>query len=156
MMNQTNNPCPQCPWRKVNQGKRHFGGFYSKANITRLWNQIRKGGAPQGCHLTDPSHPDHVRAGCPADAQARECPGSVILIRREIRDIAQMGAEKNYIDDQAIDAYLKKRKTGLTNKGILYWLILRYQFGGTPLGDRPLPDVNEDDVDIDLPAYLKT
>lgn len=151
-----NNPCPQCPWRKANQGKRHFGSFYSKANLNRLWNQVRRGGKPQGCHLTDPSHPDHIKAGCSPDALTRECPGSVILILREIRAMAKLAALPNHIDQQAIDTYLKRRKLGLTNQGIVYWLISRYQFGGAPLiGEPKLPEVDANDPEIDLPDYLK-
>jgi hypothetical protein len=151
-----NNPCPQCPWRTANHGKRHFGGFYSKANLTRLWNQVRGGGAPQSCHLTDPSHADHIKAGCSQDAQARECPGSVILILRELRSMANAGDEPNIIDVQAIDAYLKRRRKGLKKTGILYWLVSRYHMGGVPvLGGPKLPEVDEADPEIDLPDYLK-
>jgi hypothetical protein len=151
-----NNPCPQCPWRKANQGKRHFGSFYSKANLTRLWNQIRRGGGQQTCHLTDPSHPDHVRAGAPESAEVRECPGSVILILREIRRISDCGDNPNHVDNKAIDGYLKARRKGLTKTGILYWVVSRYQLGGVPMfGGPKLPEVEERNPEIDLPDYLK-
>ncbi len=118
-----NNPCPQCPWRTSNQGKKHFGGFYRKANLTRLWNQIRRGnGGGQTCHMTDPSHPDHIKAGCPEDAQMRECPGSIILVMRELSAMASMGAApgERHIDDQAVTTYLRTRKGGLTKTGVLW------------------------------------
>lgn len=151
-----NNPCPQCPWRTANQGKRHFGSFYTKTNLTRLWNQIRKGGAPQGCHLTDPSHPDHIQAGCAEDSTARECPASVILVLREMDTMCKLGETPGLIDVQAVEAYLSKRRRGLTRNGIAYWALARWKFGGTILGEQKLPKVDREDPDIDLPAYLKT
>ena len=72
--------CPRCPWRIANHGKRTPGGFYTKKNLQRLWSQVRRGLKPQSCHMTDPSHPDHVAAGAPLSAQVHECPGSVALV----------------------------------------------------------------------------
>jgi hypothetical protein len=152
----TNNPCPQCPWRTANQGKRHFGKFYTKVNLTRLWNQIRKGGGQQTCHLTDPSHPDHVKAGAPESAEVRECPGSVVLVIRELELMATMGNEPGNITPEALDEYGRRRKKGLSKMGIMYWLVSRVQMGGQPIfGGPKLPEVNTEDKDIDLPAYLK-
>jgi len=107
--------------------------------------------------MTDPGHPDHVKAGCPEDAQMRECPGSIILVLRELSAMASMGArpDERRIDDQAVTTYLRTRKGGLTKSGILWWALQRMQLGGTPLGGPKLTEVNEDDSDIDLPEYLK-
>lgn len=153
-----NNPCPQCPWRTANQGKKHFASFYSKKNLTRLWNQIRRGGGEQSCHLTDPSHPAHIRAGASKDAVVKECPGSVILVMREMDTMASMSADPSQrrIDDQAVMTYLRERKGGLTKSGILYWCYQRLHLSGVPrIGGPKLPEVNIDDTDIGLPTYLK-
>lgn len=147
------NPCAQCPWRLSNQGKRHKFGFYTGANLRRLWNQIRKGGGMQSCHLTDPSHPDHVASGCKETAKARECPGSVIVVVREVKKLA---GENNFIDGEGVERYLKLRRKGLTRAGILYWVISRIQMANVPMvGGPPLPDVDVDDPEIGLPAVLR-
>ena len=72
--------CDQCPWRRSNHGKPTRGGFFRKDNLRRLWGQLRGAspdsmGGRQSCHLTDPSHPDHIEAGAKPDAKPRECPG---------------------------------------------------------------------------------
>jgi hypothetical protein len=145
-------PCNQCPWRISNQGKRHFGGFYTKKNLTRLWNQVRKGGAPQSCHMTDPGHPDHVQAGCKEGSEPKECLGSVLLVLREIERAAN---DKRAVTAESLQLYRVNRKKGLTTSGLHYWLISRMQLGGVPLlGGPKLPDVEEDEG-VDLPDYLK-
>jgi hypothetical protein len=151
------NPCNQCPWRLANQGKPHPFGFYRKDNLTRLWNQIRKakGAQAQGCHPTDPSHPDHVASGTPPTAKPQECLGSVILIARELRAL-EAAIEKAGDDKQGVEIYLKSRKYVLSRRGLLHWLVGRYQMGGTPFGTGPkLPIVNEDNADVGLPEYLR-
>ena len=123
-------PCPQCPWRVANHGKRTPGGFHTKRNRTRLWNQIRKGGAPQGCHLTDPSHPDHIAAGAKEDSTPRECLGSVALVVRELEFMKTL-APGDTITPEHVDAYLavSKERKGLTQSGIAYVLMERQIFG---------------------------
>ena len=98
-MTELTKPCAQCPWRRSNQGKKHAFGFYTKANLRRLWNQVRGGGNAQSCHLTDPSHPDHIAVGAKADSEARECPGSVIVVKREI---AKMANKDRVIDSEGL------------------------------------------------------
>lgn len=152
-MTELKKPCAQCPWRLSNQGKRHFGSFYTKANLRRLWNQVRGGGAKQSCHLTDPSHPDHIKAGAKETSEAVECPGSVILINRELR---KMSDENGVISDESLDRYRKTRKKGLMKTGILYWVVERIQFAGVPMvGGSPLPEVDADDPEIGLPSFLE-
>ena len=144
-------PCEQCPWRTSKQGKRSSGGFYTKRNLHRLWGQIRRGGAMQSCHLTDPSHPDHLAAGAPANAHPQECLGAVVIVRREIERMAHDGA----IDDETIRGYLNAYRHGLTKEGILYWVLQRLQFGGTPFGrGATLPKVDASDPAIGLPEWL--
>jgi hypothetical protein len=143
-------PCAQCPWRLSNQGKRHFGSFYTKTNLRRLWNQVRGGGAQQSCHLTDPQHPDHIAAGAKPDSVASECPGSVILVMRELRKISEI--DNGNVDKNTVTEYLRMRKKGLTESGLLYWVVSRHQLGGVQyLGGPKLPQVNEADPEIGLP-----
>jgi D-serine deaminase-like pyridoxal phosphate-dependent protein len=58
--------------------KPHRFGFYTKANLRRLWRQIRGadplGCTAQSCHLTDPQHPHHIAVGAKAGATAQETP----------------------------------------------------------------------------------
>ncbi len=148
------NPCVQCPWRKTNQGKPHPSGFYTKKNLRRLWGNLRRGGMGQSCHLTDPSHPDHVKAGAPENGKPQECPGSVVLIIRELKRLEALGTN-GVIDQMAITKYMATRKRGLTRTGLVYWIMQRVQFAGTLLGKQPLPEVNWEDPAIDLPDWLK-
>jgi hypothetical protein len=146
-------PCDQCPWRLANQGKKHKFGFYTKANLRRLWNQVRGGGTAQSCHLTDPSHEDHIAVGAKPGATAQECPGSVILVLREVQ---RMADANNVIDDAAPKRYLAVRKKGLTKSGILYWVFRRIHLSGVPyIGGEKLPEVDQDDPNIGLPAELR-
>lgn len=144
-------PCAQCPWRLANQGKPHPFGFYTKANLRRLWNQVRGGGQPQSCHLTDPSHPGHIAAGAKPTAKAQECPGSVIVVTRELKLLAEFGGGVAGTKE-GLARYLKERRKGLKKTGLLYWVVQRVQFGKAPFfnGDGPLPDI-ADDPEIGLP-----
>lgn len=148
-------PCSACPWRTANHLKRHKFGFYTKANLTRLWNGIR-GGEPQSCHPTDPSHPDHVACGAKPGTTPAECAGSVILVMREIAAIAAHSADKLTIGDAGIVAYLAARKKGLTKSGVLRWVVQRLGLGGVPVvGGEPLPRVDAADKRISLPTFLE-
>lgn len=144
-------PCAQCPWRTANQGKRTPWGFYSKANLKRMWSGIRRayGGEAQSCHPTDTSHPDHIAAGAKGDKPV-ECAGSVIVVMRELQKLAD---EDNCITPESCDKYLAETKGfGLTRAGIQHWALYRYQLGGVPfLGGNKLPLVNVDDPEISNP-----
>jgi hypothetical protein len=134
-------PCENCPWRVTNHGKRTPWGFYTKTNLRRLWNQIRRGGGQQSCHPTDASHPDHIAAGAKPGATVQECPGAVILALREGIKMAEYGG--GTITPEAVATYRKRNRDGLTREGILYWIVARYQFGGVPfIGGPKLPDVD--------------
>lgn len=147
-------PCAHCPWRTTNQGKRTPWGFYTAANLRRLWNQIRSGGRAQSCHPTDPSHPDHRAAGAKPGSKPRECPGSVIIVMREIRAMAN--AER-VVTPESMTAYSKRRKGGLKRPhGITYWLIERMQMGGVPFfGGEKLPNIDINDPEVSLPPALR-
>ena len=149
-------PCEHCPWRKSNHGKRTPWGFYTKANLTRLWNQVRGGGKKQSCHPTDPNHPDHVLAGAKPGSKPVECAGSVIVVLREALRMSEGDAD-NTISPESMLRYQRTRKKGLKHPhGVAYWLIERIQHGSLPLiGGGELPSVDVDDPEIDLPEYLK-
>lgn len=143
-------PCASCPWRTENQGKRSPGGFYTAANLRRLWNGIRRGGA-MSCHLTDPSHPDHIAAGCKPDAEVRECAGSVVIVIRELK----AAAPDLHLTPESFRAYLQRRKKGLTRDGFAFWAVQRILFAGKPIvGGEPLPPVDENEPAIALPPAL--
>lgn len=76
--------CAQCPWRASNQGRPHPHGFYSKANLRRLWNGLKQG-ARMTCHPTDSrmcefEGYEHQEGR----ADYSECAGSLVLIQREL------------------------------------------------------------------------
>ena len=135
-------PCEQCPWLLANHGKRHPHGFFRKTNLRRLWNQIRRGGGIQTCHMTDPSHPDH---GAPEKAELRECAGSVVLVMREMRRAGEAGT----ITPESLDRYkaeVKAGRKGLTDTGLQYWVLGRYAGQGW-MGLAPMPDVSRELMD---------
>lgn len=141
--------CGQCPWRKSNHGKRSKAGFYRKDNLRRLWNQVRNGGAQQSCHLTDTSHPDHVAAGAPANAEPLECAGSLILVQREIQKMKTLaGGPDAQITPEALTQYFQENPRGLSRRGAVYWLIQRTQLAGVPfLGAPSMPVMSQELVE---------
>lgn len=148
-------PCDKCPWRTDNHQKRHKFGFYTKKNLIRLWNGIRDGNA-QSCHPTDASHPDHVACGAKPGTEVKECAGSVILVIRELSQMAALSEDGKTIGPEELDAYLAKRKRGLNKAGLLYWLVSRMTHGGVPyIGGPVMPEVKADDERISLPVFLE-
>ena len=82
-----------------------------------------------------------------------ECPGAVILVKREL---AHMATKDGEITDEGIDNYLKTRKGGLTKAGIRLWAVMRVALANVPLiGGPPLLDVDENDEEIALPPHLQ-
>ena len=107
----------------------------------------------QSCHLTDPSHPDHVAVGAKESAKALECPGSVIVV---LREIGTMANAEGVIDGSTFPAYFKRRKKhGLTKTGILYWCVSRMQMGGVPFLGGPKMIEVEDDPAVGLPENME-
>jgi len=145
--------CDQCPWRKVNQSKRHKFGFFTQANLKRLWNGLRKGN-PMSCHKTDTGHPDHVACGAKGD-KPKECAGSIIVIRQELQMIANWN--DNTVTDDGIIEYKKRfKQSRITVVGFMYWVFERIQMAGVPIiGGKKLPEVDHSDEAIGLPESLK-
>lgn len=122
--------CAACPWRISNHGRRHPGGWYSKANRRRLWNGLRTGDAPgMTCHPTDPDN-QPVRDGI----ETRECAGAMLLLARELGALNAACAEAD--DGRGFARYRKGRSYPLTIGGAIE-LANRLMFGGTPLDGRP-------------------
>ena len=140
------NICPNCPWLKANHGRRSPGGFYTKRNLRRLWNEVRSGKGMQSCHMTDPVHPDHVAAGTPLTAQPHECPGSVALA---VRELLKLKAVRDRVEsEQAVEVYLRENPGGLKRQGIFFWLMQRVSLVGVPvIGRDPLPWIDPQLVD---------
>lgn len=146
-------PCAACPWRLSNQGKRHPNGWYTKANLRRLWKGLRRG-EPMSCHPTDPHNPvtpEDEAAGhkpAPEGMEPRECAGSLIVCQREAV-IFDAIAKEPEVDatKSGLRAYRERRKGGMTREGLAE-VISRYFFGGTPLGGGEMsrPDLNDSDV----------
>ena len=127
--------CAHCPWRASNQGKRNRHGFYTKANLARLWSKLRHG-ERMTCHPTDPRMADYEGAPTPKDgARLHECTGAVILQQLEI--------ERFQRDP---DGYVH-RSPAMTKRG-LFTVVQRLMFGATPFGDgsTATPNLNDDDV----------
>ena len=138
-------PCQQCPWRTANWGKPTKGGFYTKKNLLRMWNGLRRGDRPQSCHMTDPSHPDHVDAGARQRADGPlECPGSLVVIQREINRMSELSSEPDAVDDDGVEAYLAETngKRGMTKDGILYHLLTRTMARPFGEGQQPMRDMS--------------
>jgi hypothetical protein len=136
--------CLPCPWRQSNRGKRHPDGWYTKANLRRLWAGLRRGEA-MSCHPTDPGNPVSERAAAagyrpaPAQAAVRECVGAQVLVQREMH-LAQHSS--------SLRAYRAARPGGLTKAGIAQ-TATRLIFGGTALSAAPRPprpNLNDPDI----------
>lgn len=138
-------PCKACPWRLTNQGKRHPDGWYTKANLARLWARLRRG-EDMSCHPTDPNNPVSEQAQtqgyrpAPDHARIRECTGSLILRQREVVLLDTTFAANP-------TAYRRARPFGLTRDGIAA-VITRAAFGGTIIGGPPMPRPNLNEPDI--------
>lgn len=137
-------PCAACPWRVSNQSKRHPDGWYTKANLARLWAGLRRG-EDMSCHPTDRDNPVSQQAAAagyraaPAHATKRECIGAQILKQREFMRLQD--------DCHAhVALYRQEHPKGLTRDGVLA-MVNRAVFGGSPLAAKlPTPDLNEPDV----------
>lgn len=145
-------PCDQCPWRKSNQLKKHKYGFFSKANLTRLWRGIRTGNT-MSCHKTDTGHPDHVACGAKGD-QPVECAGAVIVALQECEYLA--GSDGHVTPERQEQYKAKHGRRRFTMDAVMYWIFARIQMAGVPfVGGTPLPSVKVDDPAIGLPDFLK-
>jgi hypothetical protein len=149
-MKTADHPCASCPWRRSNQDKHHPHGWYTKANLRRLWNGLRTGKAPgMTCHPTDDriELPEGAKA-VPAGIEVRECAGAILLVIRELRKLeAAAGSGETQVQN-----YFRSTERGFTRRGLKYW-VARAIFGGTPLA-LAIPNVSEDS-EIHRPDLLR-
>lgn len=113
-------PCSECPWRLANQGRRSKNAFYTKTNLRRLWNGLRRG-ERMTCHPTDPRMVEFEGYEKTIDrTNTYECTGAVILVQREATKF-----QDQCLAAQAIGArdglrrYLRAHPRGLLRDGIL-------------------------------------
>lgn len=108
----TGKPCTVCPWRTANQGKPHPHGWYTVANLRRLWSKLRRG-EMMTCHATDPSNPiPEGYKAVPEAATTRECSGAIIVQQREF-----MRLQEHLLKGGTLASYRKVSPRGLTREG---------------------------------------
>lgn len=137
-------PCPDCPWRVANHGRRSGAkvegesyGWFTQRNRDRLWARLRRGEA-MTCHPTDPRDERH---GAAPGTKTKECAGAVILQQRELVILQRLLRSDA---DTALASYRTARPAGLTREGmaVLAW---NAQMGAVPLlGGRQMgrPNLN--------------
>lgn len=132
--------CAACPWRLSNQGMRHAGGWYTPANLRRLWRGLRNG-ERMTCHPTDPRMNECFggEGTVKDDAVTHECTGSLIVAQREM--MVLQGAYHSNPKE-----YARGRPGGVTTRGFVA-MIERYVFGGAFDGlPASRPDLTDPDV----------
>jgi len=124
-------PCVGCPWLTTNHGRKPDpDGWYTLANLKRLWGGLRTGDAPgMSCHPTDPRNPvstEQAAAGgkaAPEGAVTRECAGSVILMQRELQRFQGVGGD--------FTAYRRGNPLALTRQALFaFGMRVAVQFPG--------------------------
>lgn len=111
--------CADCPWRLANQGKRHPHGFYSKANLRRLWNGMRRG-AQMSCHPTDSRMAEFEGYEQTALREnVHECAGYLILVQRELAKFGHICEERDKLGlKDGFRAYRREHPMGLLRDGL--------------------------------------
>ena len=144
----TGKPCAVCPWRIANQGTPHPDGWYTKANLRRLWSKLRRGDM-MTCHATD--HLNPVPEGyksVPEATPTRECSGAIIVQQREF-----MRMQGHFDAGGNLASYRRENPLGLTRDGALTIMgdALVVYPGETP---RVRPNLNQPGIGVpDLPAW---
>jgi hypothetical protein len=81
--------CESCPFLKRNHRQRHDAGWYTVANLRRLWNGLRTSNAPgMVCHSTDPESKFYGGKGDVKPGKKSECAGVLLLILQNMNAIA--------------------------------------------------------------------
>lgn len=117
--------CETCPWLTKNHGKKHTSawyrehptikGWYSKANLRRLWAGLRTGAAPGIlCHSTDPDSKDYGGKGTIKPGKERACAGALNLIYANVNAFAKNQPQpfQPQMTKHAIADYVWRRITG--------------------------------------------
>lgn len=115
-------PCAHCPWRLSNAGRPNQHGFYSPANLRRLWNGMRKGNR-MTCHPTDPHMSDFAGYEATAGREVtHECAGAAIMVQREL-DMFQRCVQAAEAEGKrdGLARYKRLRgRLGMTREGLAY------------------------------------
>ena len=136
-------PCAVCPFRIANQGQKHKHGFYTKANLRRLWAGLRRGEG-MTCHMTDPRMAEFEGYERTASAQTtRECAGALILQQREfmrLQDALQAG--------QDVRQWCREHPRSLTRVGAVQVMFAAAGMGrhNTLVGTGSRPNLNAEGV----------
>lgn len=136
----SNKACAHCPWRLSNQGNRTPDGWYSGANLRRLWAKLRRGEG-MTCHLTDPANPVSERQAkaigytVKPNVATHECAGYLTLVQREVMVFTEYCKQEEAGElpkGTALATYLRERSMGLTREG-LGETVSRGLFGTAPI-----------------------
>lgn len=125
--------CSACPWRISNQGQAHPHGFYSAANLRRLWNGLRTGEAPgMTCHPTDPRMEEFEGYEATAKIEVtHQCAGSLVVVQRELirfqaitKDVEREKAAGTKLRrDEALRRYrIASAPSGCNRGGLAEWV----------------------------------
>lgn len=137
--------CAACPWRLSNQGTRHPGGWYTKANLRRLWSKLRTG-ERMTCHPTDSENP--LPPGykpVAATAVTHECTGATILQEREYMRFQNIALARPPGSHDGFRIYRQQHPHGLTRDGVAE-IINAVLFGGVWARGIAKPDLSDPDV----------
>lgn len=127
-------PCSACPWRTENQGKPNAHGFYTKGNLRRLWNGLKRG-ERMTCHPTDPEMAEFEGYEKTADRErTHECAGAQTLVQRELAYFGQAAkdVEAGREDGPAFSLYKRRRGPAAMTRAGLAEHVSAALFGGTP------------------------
>jgi hypothetical protein len=81
--------CETCPWLVKNHRRKHSAGWYTVANLRRLWTGLRTGDAPgMVCHATDPDSKFYGGKGHIKPGKKAECAGSLLLLLSNMNAIS--------------------------------------------------------------------
>lgn len=127
--------CETCPWLTKNHGRKHHAGWYTKANLKRLWNGLRSGDC-HGivCHSTDPNRVLYggVTPVAPG-TEKQPCAGALLVIFKHMNEIAKTTPKE----------YKAKYPLPMKREGIAHW-VNQYLFG-------TLPTVEDRSAEVSLP-----
>lgn len=129
--------CKDCPWRTTNlKRKPDPHGFYTLANLRRLWRGLRNG-ERMTCHPTDPEMAEFAGYEKTAERPVTyECAGALVLIQREMERFQSCAKEAEAEGQKdGLKRYRRKYPKGLTRDGLLRFFN-DMMFGGTPLSPR--------------------
>lgn len=135
--------CVSCPWRLKNQGKPHPDGWFTAANLKRLWAKLRHG-EMMSCHRTDPNNPvPEGQQPVPEGTTTHECAGALTLQQRELMNFQDIAK----VEKKALKVYKQQHPQGMTRDGLTA-IVERAMFGGTSIGGLKMSKPNLNDPEV--------